>query len=80
MIKPMTPPNKHFFFKLQISQQQYLQYYQGTANAVRVVSESGQKVQFPAVRLRPFLTHTGIHGRFCLTIDSNNRFVSLKQI
>jgi len=76
----MAPPHKQFFFKLQISQQQYLQYYQGTANAVRVVSESGQKVQFPAVRLRPFLTHNGIEGRFCLTINSNNRFVSLKQI
>ncbi len=77
----MTPlPNNKFFFKLQISQQQYLQYYQGTANAVRVVSESGQKIQFPAIRLRPFLTHTGIHGRFCLTIDNNNRFVNLQKL
>ncbi len=74
------PQNKQFFFKLQISQQQYLQYYQGTANAVRVVSESGQKIQFPAIRLRPFLTHTGIHGRFCLTVDNNNRFVNLQKL
>ena len=74
------PQNKQFFFQLQISQQQYLQYYQGTANAVRVVSESGAKIQFPAIRLRPFLTHTGIHGRFCLTIDNNNRFVNLQKL
>jgi len=72
--------NKQFFFRLQISQQQYLQYYQGAANAVRVVSDSGQKVQFPAIRLRPFLTHSGIHGDFCLTIDPNNRFVDLRKV
>jgi hypothetical protein len=75
-----TPTNKQFYFSLKISQQQYLQYYQGTANAVRVVSETGQKVQFPAVRLRPFLTHTGIHGRFCLTIDKDNHFTNLQKL
>jgi len=75
-----TQTNKQFYFSLQISQQQYLQYYQGTANAVQVVTETGQKVQFPAIRLRPFLTHTGIHGRFHLTIDNNNRFIDLQRL
>ena len=75
-----TQTNKQFYFSLQISQQQYLQYYQGTANTVQVVSESGQKVKFPAIRLRPFLTHTGIHGRFRLTIDNNNRFIDLQRL
>ena len=75
-----TQSKKQFTFRLQISQQHYLQYYQGTANAVQVVSECGQKVKFPAIRLRPFLTHDGIHGRFCLTIDSNNRFIDLQKL
>ena len=75
-----TPSKKQFTFRLQISQQQYLQYYQGTANAVQVVSECGQKVNFPAIRLRPFMTHDGIHGRFCLTIDGNNRFIDLQKL
>jgi len=75
-----TPTNKQFYFSLQISQQQYLQYYQGTASAVQVVSECRQKVKFPAIRLRPFLTQSGIHGRFCLTIDSNNRFTDLQKL
>jgi len=75
-----TPSKKQFTFRLQISQQQYLQYYQGTANAVQVVSECGKRLHFPAIRLRSFLTHDGIHGRFCLTIDSNNRFIDLQKL
>ncbi|MCD6582235.1 MAG: DUF2835 family protein [Desulfuromusa sp.] len=75
-----TQSKKQFTFRLQISQQQYLQYYQGTANAVQVVSECGKKLHFPAVRLRPFLSHTGINGRFLLTIDSNNRFIDLQKL
>ncbi len=71
---------KKYYFRLQISQQQYLQYYQGTANAVQVISESGQKIQFPAIRLRSFLTHQGIHGRFCLTLDGQNRFINLQRL
>jgi len=75
-----TQTNKQFYFSLQISQQQYLQYYQGTASAVQVISESGQKIKFPAIRLRPFLTQIGIHGRFCLTIDRDNRFTNLQKL
>ena len=73
-----TQSKKQFYFRLQISQQQYLQYYQGTANAVQVVSECGKRLKFPAVRLRPFLTHNGIQGRFRLTVDGNSRFIDLQ--
>jgi hypothetical protein len=65
---------------MQISQQQFLRYYQGSANAIQVMSECGKRLHIPAVRVRPFLTHSGINGRFLLTIDSNNRFIDLQQI
>ncbi|MEA3545750.1 MAG: DUF2835 domain-containing protein [Thermodesulfobacteriota bacterium] len=71
---------QHYYFRLQISQQQFLRYYQGSARSVQVVSECGKRLHFPAVRLRPFLSHTGISGRFLLTIDSNNRFIDLQQL
>lgn len=71
---------QQYYFRLQISQQQFLRYYEGSANAVQVVSECGKRLHFPAIRLRPFLTHTGINGRFLLTIDHNNRFIDLRQI
>ena len=71
---------QQFYFRLQIDQQQILRYYQGTASQVQVVSECGRRLQFPAMRLRPFLTQNGISGRFQLTIAANNRFVKLKKI
>ncbi|HEY5672806.1 MAG TPA: DUF2835 domain-containing protein [Malonomonas sp.] len=71
---------QQFYFRLQIDQQQILRYYQGTASQVQVISECGRRLQFPAMRLRPFLTQNGISGRFRLTIDADNRFVKLKKI
>lgn len=69
---------QRFYFQLNISQDLFLRHYQGTANSVQVISECGKKLRFPATRLRPLLTHNGIHGRFCLTIDANNRFINLQ--
>ena len=71
---------KHYRFSIQLSQEQFLRYYQGSAGAVQVYSECGQRLRFPASRLRPFLTHTGIQGRFQLTTNADNRFVDLKQL
>lgn len=71
---------KQYYFSLSISQQEFFKYYQGTADGVNVVSECGRRLRFPAHRLRPFLTYQGIHGRFCLRVDNDNRFISLQQI
>jgi len=75
-----TAGQQQFRFSLQISQQEFLRHYQGSANAVQVLSECGRRLRFPASRLRPFLTHTGINGRFLLTVDPSYRFLELKKI
>lgn len=69
-----------YFFQLQLSQLEFLRHYQGSASAVRVTSECGKSLLFPASRLRPFLTQAGIRGRFAIRIDAENRFVDLKKI
>jgi len=71
--------HRHYFFRLHINQDQFLRHYQGAANSVQVMSECGKSLRFPASRLRSLLTHNGINGRFCLTVDANNRFVNLQQ-
>jgi hypothetical protein len=76
----MKPKQKRYFFQLHISQEQFLRHYQGHSNAVQVLSECGRKIRFPASRLRPHLRHDGIHGRYCLTVDSRNRFVSITPV
>jgi hypothetical protein len=67
-------------FYLDLTSEQYLRYYRGTARAVSVVSIEGQRLEFPADRLRPFVTHEGVHGLFSLQFDDSNRFVSLQRL
>ncbi|WP_244151839.1 DUF2835 family protein [Malonomonas rubra] len=57
-----------------------MRYYQGAASNVQVYAENGQLLRFPASRLRPFLTHTGISGRFQITVSSENRLIEFKKI
>ncbi|MBW6509454.1 MAG: DUF2835 domain-containing protein [Desulfuromonadales bacterium] len=71
---------RQFFFSVHISQQEFLKYYQGAAEFALVTSECGRRLRFPALRLRPFLSHHGINGRFVLTVDKDNRFLSLQQV
>jgi len=67
-------------FRLHISADEYLRYYQGKAHSVAAVGEDGRRVRLPAVKFRPFLDRTGIHGRFRLEFDQNFKFVSLSRI
>jgi hypothetical protein len=71
---------RQYRFSIQLNQQQFLRYYQGSANTVQVYSECGKRLRFPASRLRPFLSHNGIFGRFQLTVSAENRFIELKKI
>lgn len=67
-------------FKLFIPADRILSYYQGIAKSVSVVSYEGQRIEFPAERLRPFLSHDGVMGEFELEYDGNNRFVALYKL
>lgn len=67
-------------FKLAIDGEDYLRYYQGQARQIAVVTDDGHKLQFPAEHLRPFVMHNGVHGRFALEFDEDNRFVALRKI
>ena len=67
-------------FRLDISPQRYLSYYQGTVRNVLAVSVDGRRIQFPADRLRPFVTHDGVRGEFVLEFDDNNKYVGMRRI
>ena len=73
-------PQKHYNFRLNISADQYLRYYQGAASSVQVLSECGNRLRFPASRLRPFLTRSGISGRFRISVDEQQRFIGLEKL
>jgi len=67
-------------FHLQISSEQYLDYYRGEVRSVVARTADGQTVQFPASLLQRFVTHDGIHGHFVLTCDKNHKNAELQRL
>lgn len=68
------------YFRLSISAAEYQAYYAGVAKMVSVIAEDGRRVEFSAEHLRYFVSHTGVYGRYALTIDANNKFQQLQRI
>ena len=67
-------------FRLAISAEHYLAYYQGLARAVEVRAEDGRNIEFPANSLQRHLTHQGIYGLFEIRFDGNHKLVDLDRI
>jgi uncharacterized protein (UPF0261 family) len=67
-------------FRLAISAEDYLAYYQGSAQAVVARSDEGKTIRFPASAIRKFVTHDGIYGRFEITFDENNKLIAIRPI
>ncbi len=68
------------FIQLNISQADYLRVYSGQAKTVSAQSLDGERVQFPASILRQFVGHNGIQGHFKISVDDQNKFVSIARI
>ena len=66
--------------ELNISAQEILQYYQGIATNVSAVSIDGKKVQFPVNLLRPFMTYSGISGRFIIKYNEKGKFQEIVEL
>ena len=47
---------------------------------MRVLSEDGRTLKFPAEKLQPFVLHDGINGRFEIVFDDQHKLVSLQRI
>lgn len=69
-----------FEFNLNLSAEEYLQYYEGVAKAIQVRSFCGKLIQFPADKMREFVLKEGIHGTFVMRLDASNKFMSVKKI
>jgi len=67
-------------FELDISPEEYLDYYRGVLKNVMVRCDSGETVQFPEALLQPFLMPDGIHGRFTLSCNENYKHPDLQKI
>jgi len=69
-----------FFIRLDITSADFQHYYANNVNSVVAMSHNGQRLQFPANVLRPFVTYSGVQGKFKLVIDNNSKFKSIDRI
>ncbi|VAW69955.1 hypothetical protein MNBD_GAMMA10-3116 [hydrothermal vent metagenome] len=67
-------------FSLSISTEQYQAYYQGAAKFVRVQTEDGRTLKFPASELQKYVSHEGIQGRFEIIFDDQHKLVRLDRL
>lgn len=67
-------------FRLHIPPDELARFYQGAASSVIARAEDGRNVQFPANALRPFVTRSGVHGRFELELGAGQRLRALRRI
>jgi len=69
-----------FYVQLNISVSEFQNYYAQNINSVMTHSHDGRLIQFPANALQPFVTHSGVQGKFKLVIDKNARLKSINRI
>lgn len=67
-------------FRLAISAQEYLRYYQGEVDSVRVEIIGGKSFQFPANALQKHVDKSGVNGSFRIVFDDNHKMVSMERL
>ncbi|WP_428772542.1 DUF2835 domain-containing protein [Vibrio sp.] len=70
----------YYYFRINITYQQFLAHYSGVASTLIIQTECGLKLQIAAVKFRPFLTQLGLKGRYRLSTDQNNKFIQLEAL
>ena len=71
---------RNFEFQMALSAQKTQSIYEGQARYILVESEQGLKLQLPAANFRRYVTADGIHGRFRVRIDANNKIQALQKL
>ena len=71
---------RYMHFSLTIDAAEYLRVYEDPSIVVNVQTHEGLSLQFPADKLKPYLTHSGISGEFRIGFDANNKFVLLERL
>lgn len=71
---------RRYIVELNIPTDELLRYYRGAASSVVAHDRYGQRLQFPAVALRRFVTAGGVRGRFALTVNEHNRLTRLERV
>ncbi len=68
-------------FRLALEWHDVEAYYQGRMPRIAVRAEDGRRVVFPTSALRPFLSQSGVHGRFEMRYRSDDdKLIELRRL
>ena len=76
----MAPDSSSLIVDINISADELLKLYSGSANQVRATARDGRSVRFPARILQSFVTRTGVQGSFLILFDQNNKFKKIERL
>ncbi|MDK8465198.1 DUF2835 domain-containing protein [Marinobacter sp. SS13-12] len=65
---------------VEISPDEWIKLYQGTATDVRTTARDGRSVRFPARILSRFYLKDGIRGSFRILFDDAGKFTSVERL
>jgi len=65
---------------INIDPTKWLAYYRQPQVRVQARSTDGRIIELPASKLRPFVGHSGVNGRFRLTLDNDNKLLSIERV
>lgn len=63
-----------------ISPDEWIKLYQGTATDVHTTARDGRSVRFPARILSRYYLKDGVRGSFCITFDDAGKFASIQRL
>ena len=72
--------NNILTFSVSLSAEDVLAMYRGDIRRVMVITDNGLRVDINAQHFMNFTTRQGIHGRFRIVLDSNNKLVRMEKI
>jgi hypothetical protein len=67
-------------FRLHLTREEALRYYQGQASTVVALASNGQTISFPAQHIRPFVNVAGVNGLFQIRFDDSHKLVALERL
>jgi len=71
---------KRYFFNINLSYLECENLYLSSVKTVVITAITGERVQVPSIRLRPFVEPTGIKGNFCLSVNNENKIQSFERV
>ena len=67
-------------FNLAISAEAFLAVYQGRAKNISTIAVDGRRLEFSAEKVKSFLTHDGVYGRFEMELSETYQFVAIRRL